>query len=298
MSSHVSPRLTVSPSAAIGNAEPLRARIEELEVRSGARSIAVAVYDEETGRSFAYHADRWFHAASTIKLAILLGVFDAVHRGVLVPHSRLHVRNRFFSALDGELFHVAADRDADAEVHEAVGKTMRVDELAKHMITVSSNLATNLLLDLVGVETIQRTIDANGLHGIDLRRGVEDERAFEHGVNNLVTAEGLVALLRLIVEGRAFTTTLSREMLDILHQQQFRAGIPSALPPDARVANKTGDISTVAHDVAAVWLPNRKPYVLAVLTEWDAGAGRRASTISAASYAVYEELCRADDENA
>ena len=296
MSSHVSPELTVAPP--IGNADPLRARIQELEERSGARALAVVVFDEETGRGFGYRGDRWFHAASTIKLAILLGVFDAVHRGMLVPQSRLHVRNRFFSALDGTLFRVSADRDADAEVHQAVGRTMRIDELARHMITVSSNLATNLLLDLIGVENVQHTIDALGLHGIDLRRGVEDERAFEHEVNNLVTAEGLVSLLRLIVEERAFSPALSREMLEILHQQQFRAGIPSALPPDARVANKTGDISTVAHDVAAVYLPNRKPYVLAVLTEWDEGAGRRASTISAASYAVYEEVCRGADDDA
>jgi beta-lactamase class A len=300
MSSPVTPELAASPQSPSGSASPppdaLRARIEELEERSGARAIAVVVFDEETGREFAYQPDRWFHAASTIKLAILLGVYDAVHRGLLVPHSRLHVRNRFFSALDSAVFRVAADRDADAEVHQAIGKTMRIDELAKHMITVSSNLATNLLLDLIGVETTQRTIDALGLHGIDLRRGVEDERAFERGVNNLVTAAGLVSLLRLIVEERAFTPALSREILEIMHQQQFRAGIPSALPPDARVANKTGDISTVAHDVAAVYLPNRKPYVLAVLTEWDEGAGRRSATISAASYAVYEELIRGDDD--
>lgn len=296
MSSHVTPELAVSPQSPIGAADPLRLRIQELEQRSGARAIAVVVFDEQTSQTFAYRPDRWFHAASTIKLAILLGVFEAVHRGMLVPQSRLHVRNRFFSALDGTLFRVAADRDADAEVHQAIGRTMRVDELAKHMITVSSNLATNLLLDLVGVERIQRTIDALGLHGIDLRRGVEDERAFERGVNNLVTAEGLVSLLRLIVEEHAFTPALSREMLEIMHQQQFRAGIPAALPADARVANKTGDISTVAHDVAAVYLPNRKPYVLAVLTEWDEGAGQRAATISAASYAVYEELIRGDDD--
>lgn len=300
MSSPVTPELAAAPQSSSASASPprdaLRARIEELEERSGARAIAVVVFDEETGREFAYQPDRWFHAASTIKLAILLGVYDAVHRGLLVPQSRLHVRNRFFSALDAGLFRVAADRDADAEVHQAIGRTMRIDELAKHMITVSSNLATNLLLDLIGVETTQRTIDALGLHGIDLRRGVEDERAFERGVNNLVTAEGLVSLLRLIVEERAFTPALSREMLEIMHQQQFRAGIPSALPPDARVANKTGDISTVAHDVAAVYLPDRKPYVLAVLTEWDQGVGRRSATISAASYAVYEELIRGDDD--
>src|SRR5262245_38313809 len=110
MSSHVTPELVVPPppERPVGAADPLRARIQELEERSGARAIAVVVFDGESGRTFAYRPDRWFHAASTIKLAILLGVFDAVHRGMLVPHSRLHVRNRFFSALDGALFRVAA----------------------------------------------------------------------------------------------------------------------------------------------------------------------------------------------
>jgi beta-lactamase class A len=278
--------------------DPLRSRIAELELQSGARVLGVAVYDAHTGYTFRHNADRWFHAASTIKIAILLGVFAAVHRGTLVPHARLHVRNRFFSAYDGSPFRVNADRDADAEVHAAVGKTMRVDELARHMIAVSSNLATNLLLDLVGLDTVQRTLEEYDLQGVDLRRGVEDERAFDHNINNLVTADGLVAMLRLIAEERAFTPTLSREILEILHAQQFRAGIPARLPPGARVAHKTGDISTVAHDAGVVYLPGRAPYVLAVLTEWDPDAGRRAATISAVSFALYERLTGGNGDDA
>lgn len=293
MSSHAKPELARS----LDQPAPLSTRIRELESQPGARAIAVAVYDTRTGATFAYNADRWFHAASTIKIAILLGVFAAVHRGTLVPQSRLHVRNRFYSAFDGSPFRVAASRDADEEVHAAIGKMLRIDDLARHMIAVSSNLATNLLLDLVGLDTIQRTLDQYDLHGVDLRRGVEDERAFEHGINNLVTADGLVAMLRLIAEGRAFTPELSQEMLDILHQQQFRAGIPARLPAGARVAHKTGDISTVAHDAGVVYLPGREPYVVAVLTEWEPGAGKRAATISAISYAVYEHLTGGSEDD-
>ena len=292
MSSRTSPELALPSS----QPEPLRDRLRELEAQKGMRALAVSVYDEQTGFAFSYQGERWFHAASTIKVAILLGVFAAVHRGALVPQSRLHVRNRFFSALDGAPYRVAADRDADAQVQAAVGKTMRIDELARHMIAVSSNLATNLLLDLVGVDSVQRTLDAYELHGIDLRRGVEDERAFEHGINNRVTADGLVALLRLIAEERAFSPSLSREMLDILHQQEFKAGIPATLPPGTRVAHKTGDISTVAHDAGVVYLPGRRPYVLAVLTEWEPDAGRRAAAIAAVSYAVYQQILGRGDE--
>jgi beta-lactamase class A len=264
----------------------LRERFAELEQVVGARSLAVAISDFETGTEFEFNGDRWFHAASTIKLAVLVGVYGAIHRGELLLQSRVHIRNRFLSAYDGSPYRVRGDRDANAEVHREIGRTLRVAELADSMITSSSNLATNLLLDLVGLE------------GIDLRRGVEDELAYQHGINNRVTAEGLVGLLRLIEEERAFSPALSRQMLDILHRQQFRSGIPAGLPREARVANKTGDISTVAHDAGLVYLPGRKPYAIAVLTEWEPTATGRSTTIAAASYLAYAALIadRADVE--
>jgi len=282
--------LTIEPGS-------LRDRLEELEERSHARALAVAVHDLETGFEFRYRADRWFHAASTIKLAVLLGLFAAIHRRKLVPQSRLHVRNRFRSAYDGSSFRVLSERDADSEVQAAVGKTMRVIDLARNMIVRSSNLATNLLLDLLGLELLQQSLDQHELSGIDLRRGVEDELAFEHEINNRVTADGLVQLLRLMAEERAFSPELSREMVEILHDQEFRSGIPAGLPAHARVAHKTGEISTIAHDAGIVYLPKRKPYVIAVLTEWDAETAGRHPTIAAASYMIYEHLLGSKDED-
>jgi beta-lactamase class A len=275
----------------------LHHRFDALERSTGARAIGIAVYDTETHLTFRRHADRWFHAASTIKVAILLGVYASIHRGWLRPQSRLHIRNRFMSAVDGHPFRVAADRDANSAVHGAIGKMLRVTDLSLHMIATSSNLATNLLLDLVGLETVQRALDDLHIDGIDIRRGVEDERAFERGINNRVTADGLVQLLRLIAEERAFSPELSREMLDILHAQEFKNGIPARLPAAVRVAHKTGEISTVAHDAGVVYPPNRKPYVIAILTEWSPDASGRKSTIAEASHAVYETLTAGDAAN-
>ena len=272
------------------NLDALRSRIESIAQKSNARAVGVALHDTETGVELRYEADRWFHGASTIKVAILLAVYGEIDSGRLVPQSRLHVRNRFLSAYDGSPFRVLADRDADSEVHAAIGKTMRVNELALHMIATSSNLATNLLLDLIGLDAVQRTIDRFGLTGLDVKRGVEDERAFQHGIINRVTADGLVALLGLIAEERAYSPQLSREMLDILHQQEFKKGIPARLPREVRVAHKTGDISTVAHDAGVVYAPGRKPYVIAILTEWTPDVGNRSSTIASLSHAVYEHL--------
>ena len=278
------------PVPSLQSSAELHARFAELEGKAGASAMAVSIADLETGAVFHYHADRWFHAASTIKVAILVGVFGAIFRGELLPQSRVHVRNRFLSAYDGSPYRVRLDRDANPDVHREVGRTLRVSELADAMITTSSNLATNLLLDLVGLDVLQRTIEGFGLEGIDLRRGVEDEKAFEHGINNRVTANGLVGLLRLIGDERAFSPALSRQIVDVMLGQQFNSGIPAGLPRGARVAHKTGEISTIAHDAGLVYLPNRRPYALTVLTEWDRSTTGRSATIAAASYLAYAAL--------
>src|SRR3954468_11018923 len=256
MTMDIAERFASTAQASLGRVASYLARTER---ESGARAIAVGVFDTESGASLEYQADRWFHAASTIKVAILAGVYAAIHEGRWPPNARLHVRNRFFSAADGSVFRIAAERDANADVHAAIGKMLRIRELAHHMIATSSNLATNLLLDLVGVETVQGVLDHYKVIGIDFRRGVEDERAFAAGIINRVTAGGLVSLLRLIEAEEVFSPALSREMLDILHQQEFKKGIPARLPREARVAHKTGDISTIAHDVGIVYPPERKP---------------------------------------
>jgi beta-lactamase class A len=280
---------TETPPAARERA--LRAQIENIESDSGAKAIAVALHDAETGFELHYKADRWFHAASTIKVPILLGAFAAIDRGELLPHSRVHVRNRFLSVVENVPFRVESGRDANSAVHNAIGKMMRVDELAYHMITTSSNLATNLLLGVIGPDAVNRTLKELDVDdGIDLKRGVEDELAFEKGINNMVTADGLLRILVLLSEGKAFSPALSRRMMDILHGQEFNQGIPARLPKGARVAHKTGEISTVAHDAGVVYLPKRKPYVLVILTEWDPEGTGRSRTIAAISHTIYEFL--------
>jgi beta-lactamase class A len=272
--------------------DPLRAKVRAAAERNGARSVAVAFHDYETRTAWSYRGDEWFHAASTIKVPVLVGVFGAIAEGDLALNARVHVRNRFISVADGSAFRVGSARDANAEVQQAIGKTMKVHELALHMITTSSNLATNLLLEVVGIERMQATLKALNLDdGVELRRGVEDERAYEQGISNRCTADGMLRVLRVIEERRAFSAEASEHMLDILHQQEFRSGIPAGLPDEARVANKTGEISTVAHDVGVVYLPKRKPYALVVLTEWEAQkTSGRSDTIAAISRVVYQHL--------
>jgi len=269
----------------------LTSQIAKIEEESGAKAIGVALHDAETGLELHYKADRWFHAASTMKVPILLGVFAAIDRGDLLPHSRVHVRNRFLSVVEGVPFRVESGRDANSAVHNAIGKMMRVDELAYHMITTSSNLATNLLLGVIGPDSVNRTLKELDVDdGIELKRGVEDELAFDKGISNMVTADGLLRILVLLSEGKAFSPALSRRMMDILHGQEFNQGIPARLPKGARVAHKTGEISTVAHDAGVIYLPKRKPYGLVILTEWAPEGTGRSRTIATISHTIYEFL--------
>jgi beta-lactamase class A len=278
-------------------------RIEEIasELLQDDR-LAVALHDYETGVAWARHADRWFHSASTIKVAVLFAVFGAIDAGRFTLDSRLHVRNRFFSIVDGTPFRVSPARDADRDVHALVGKTMRIEDLARRMIVRSSNLATNLLVDLVGIEQAQQMLVRHGIGGIDLARGVEDEKAFEESFNNRVTANGLVALFRAIYEERGLSHDSTARILEILFAQEFRTGIPAGIPADvreqARIANKTGEISVAAHDAGLVFLPGRKPYVLAVLTEPEATTNGRMERVARVSSAIYEWLAASDESAA
>jgi beta-lactamase class A len=266
----------------------LRDTVLRIGEEANASAIAVAAYDFEHHTTWSLNQHRWFHAASTIKVPVLLAVYEAIEQHRFEPHSRVHVRNRFISVVDGRPFRVPQEREANAEVHAALGRMLTVHELAEHMIVTSSNLATNLLLDLVGIEAARAAIARLHLGGVDLRRGVEDEVAWEAGINNRVTAAGLCDALRLIEEGKAISPEASKAMLDILHQQRFRSGIPAGLPEDARVANKTGEISTVAHDAGIVYLGERDAYVVAILTEWAPDANGRQETIARISRAVFQ----------
>jgi beta-lactamase class A len=280
------------------NQSTLTERISTVAATVDRGALAVSAFDYLSGLSWHFDGDRWFHAASTMKVAVLAALFDAVAEERFALESRLHVRNRFISAADGEPFRVEASRDADAEVYASIGRTMRLIDLATHMIVRSSNLATNLLLDLIGLDAARRTLARRRIEGVDLQRGVEDERAFARGLNNRVTANGIVRLFRAIHDAEGFTGDASRRMLDVLYAQQFTGGIGPGLPEPiravARIAHKTGDISSVSHDVGVVSLPGRPPYVLAVLAEGGDQASR-SGAIVAASRAVYDEVSAAGE---
>ena len=261
-------------------------RIKE---RHGLEALGIAFYDAETTLQWAYNADAPFHAASTMKLAVLLAVQRQITRGELAGDAPVHVRNKFTSIVDRRPYMLEVSRDADPELYAHLGRTMTVDQLAYQMITTSSNFATNLLVDVVGVPVIQRALHELNIEGIKVIRGVEDQAAFEAGLNNEVTANGLLKLLRIVSDRKAYSPEASERMLEILLDQRFKGGIPAGLPEAARVAHKTGNISTVHHDAGIVYLEGRQPYVLVILTQFDASPSR-STAVAEVSRDVFECL--------
>lgn len=270
---------------------PLLEAILQTARQSQMTGIAVALYDYAADFQFSFRASRVFHAASTIKLVVLLALLRAGEAGTLRLTDRLHVRNRFRSQGDGVPFFLQSDRDGDPELYRSVGRTASLQGLAETMIVRSSNLATNLLIDHLGIPAITETLAATRLDALRCVRGVEDEAAYAKGMNNLVTADGLLTFFRQVHETKALSADGRERLFDILFQQKFNAMIPAGLPDaaKARVAHKTGEISTVCHDAGMVFLPSRAPYILVVLTEYP-GAGNttaRHKAVAAISAAVY-----------
>lgn len=269
-------------------------QIKRILRETGTEQVAIAFHDYENQTSWSIGGDRWFHAASTIKVAILMGLFALIEDGAFEADSPVHVRNRFLSVANGEAFRTEPSRDGCQSLYGALGETRPLSELAYHMIVTSSNLATNLLIEAAGVDALIGKLEQLGVGGIELKRGVEDELAFEQEINNRVTANGLQQLFGLLYESDRISPGSREQMLDILFAQKFNRGLPMGLPPDlreqSRIAHKTGEISTVAHDAGLVYLPERKPYSLVILTERTPGKTESRKAIRRLSRLVFRNF--------
>jgi len=233
-------------------------------------------------------ADQSFHAASTMKIPVMIELFTQVQAGKVRLDEPLAVKNEFRSIVDGSVYQLDAADDSDPDVYKAVGRTMTLGRLCEAMITVSSNLATNLLIDNLGVENIRRTAHSLHADGMQVRRGVEDGKAFAQGINNTTTARALLILLEAIAKSEAVDPASSHAMVEILKRQKFNEAIPAGLPSGTPVAHKTGEITKIHHDAAIVYGP--RPYVLVILVRGLAEKERSAALMAEITKLVHQDI--------
>lgn len=266
----------------------LSSQIDSAVARVPGAQVAVAYVDSARGRSLYRNADSVYHAASTMKVPVMMEFFrQADANGFALDQSVLLV-NRFRSIADGSPFTVTPEDDGDTALYEKMGTRVRVRELLERMITRSSNFATNELIEIIGAQSVTRLIRRLGAKHMTVLRGVEDIKAFDRGMNNVATARDLAILLSAIEGSRPEIGSHAKAMLDILLAQEFNEQIPAGLPPGTRVAHKTGEITAHSHDAAIVYPAGREPYVLVVLTRGIQDGKTSARLVADISRLVYQ----------
>jgi len=260
-------------------------KIQQIIQKSGA-DVAVAFRVLDGPEELFLRADEPFHAASTMKVPVMIELFHQVREGKLKLEDSLTVKNEFHSIVDGSVYSLDAKDDSEAELYKAVGQTRTLKQLCELMITASSNLATNLLIEKLGVENIRAGVARLHADGTDVLRGVEDNKAYEKGLNNTTTARGLLVLMEAIAKNNGVDADSSRQMVDILKRQKFNDRIPAGLPSGTPVAHKTGDITKINHDAAIVYAP--RPFVVVVLTRGIADEKASAALIAEITRQLYQ----------
>lgn len=278
--------MTQAPSAFAA----LEQRIEALGDESATTIVSVWLGDLSGSARYASHAHSAHYAASTMKLPLVLAYQLLVVSGRLDPQQAVLVHNTFHSAADGSVFSLDPTDDQDPDTWAAIGGSVTAAQLAEHAITHSGNLATNLLLDLVGREAVARVLADVGCSPTTVvGRGIEDAVARERGISNTVTAADLGLLLAAVgrrepaLGGEAVCGPVEATLRRQLHLDQIPAGLPPGIP----TASKSGWVPGVSHDAALVWPSDRPAFVLVICTTVDRDENEAAALVASIASDVW-----------
>lgn len=230
-------------------------------------TYALAFKNLQTGEEWGINDRIVFHAASTMKVPVMYEVFRQAAAGKFSLHDSIVLKNEFKSIVDGSPFSLSADDDSEGELYKHPGEKRTISSLVYQMIIVSSNFATNLIIDLVGATNVMNTMRELGINDMQVLRGVEDSKAFAKGMNNTTTAHDLLLLFDVIDKNKGVNKEASQQMISILLDQHFNEIIPAQLPAGVKVAHKTGSITGVQHDGGIVYLPDGRKYILVLLAK-------------------------------
>jgi beta-lactamase class A len=229
--------------------------------------FAFAYKDLTTGDTIFFNEREMFHAASTMKTPVMMEIYRQAALGNLRMEDTMVVRKEFQSIVDGSWFTLEAGDDSDEEVYAKIGTPQTLQYLVERMITRSSNVATNMLMSRVTGEQITATMRKLGASDILVRRGVEDSKAYQQGLNNVINAHDLMIIFEQIALGNVVSPEASSAMVQILKRQFYNDLIPALLPKEVQVAHKTGWITGVHHDSGIIYLPDGRQYVLVLLSK-------------------------------
>ena len=259
-------------------------------LKSSEGEFAIVFKNLSDGKTILINENEEFHAASTMKTPVMIEVFRYVHEGAISLDDSILVKNEFKSIADGSSFSLSSFGDSDKKIYEEIGSFLSLRELVIDMITLSSNFATNLVIDYIGSENINSTMRGLGANKINVLRGVEDIKAFNQGMNNTTTALDLLNIYEKLAEGNVINSLASEEMIEILKNQKYDDIIPKYLPKSIEVAHKDGWIKGVRHDSGIVFLDDNKKYILVLLSKNLEDEVKGADLLAKISLEIYNSL--------
>ena len=260
----------------------LNSRLDEVAT-PGRATLSVWLGDLDGQPRYERDALAPHYAASTMKLPLVIAAFRRVVRGELDLDAPVTVSGTFASVLDGSPFDLDESDDQDPQTWAAVGGTRTLGELAEQAITHSSNIATNLLIDVVGLAEVAEVLRLVGCSPATVvARGIEDAAARRAGITNTVSASDLGLIMAAV--GRRDPDLGGEAVLapveELLGRQVHVDQVPAGLPPGTPTASKSGWIPGVSHDVALVRPAGEEPFVLAVCTTIDLAETEAAALVA------------------
>jgi beta-lactamase class A len=275
--------------------EDVRTAVSAVRRGTGTVSVVARVAGEALPR-VSIEPDHRHYSASIMKLPILVAAHRRAERGEVDLDRMVPVHDDLDSVVPGVRFRVDPGEDSDPETWAALGHDVRLRSLVERMVTVSGNLATNLVLEHVGLTEVAAVLaDAGCSERTQVVRGIEDYAARDAGTDNLVTADDLSLLMVALAEGRLAGASATDACEQTLLAQTYRDGIPAGLPGDLVVSNKTGWIDGVNHDVALVRAPGLPPVGLTVLVTAPGTPAEREAGIARITRAVWAVVADGPD---
>lgn len=274
------------------NLQELEKRIvNQLNSIEGNFAFAFKSIDDTTQQIFINEGEM-FHAASTMKTPVMIELFRQAEEGRFSLTDSITVKNEFRSIVDSSRYQMDISEDSEGGLYELVGKQRTIRDLIDDMITMSSNLATNILIEQVGATKVTETMRSFGADSILVLRGVEDLKAYEQGLSNRTTAHDEAIIYERLARGETVSEESSEAMIEILKQQKFNEMIPAQLPEGVEVAHKTGWITGVNHDCGIVLLPDGRRYVLVMLSKNAPDREKVITAFANISKSVYDFVTR------
>jgi beta-lactamase class A len=247
--------------------------------------MGVAIVDLTDGHKYLLHANDVYPQASSIKICVLAELYRQAQQGKL-KLTDLYTVN-------------AADLVQDSDIMGGLtpGVTkITLRDLATMMVAVSDNSATNVLIDVVGMDNVNAFLKAQGLRDTRLRRKMMDLKAAAEGRENVSTPSEMLNLLQALYRGETLNKEMTADFFKVLstHKDSW---IPRNLPDDLKIADKPGALEGVRNDSGVIFV-DKRPFVLCVMTTYlhrERDGEEAISNIALAAWRMFDRLARASE---